>query len=228
MGKFLEGIQFRDWIERHVPIIETSPHASGVYEKVLGQLLTVLGGSYRFAPSMLWNHDVEALKRVFGVDWLPLAASTLTWFWNKIDSQSIDEQLAPILSSLLAKTLIDWEGIREDNLNLDSSVLTRYGPHQGAHLGYNPRKPGCRSHHRILVFLGWGYVVNMLNRWGDCHAGQGVMDFFQQIVMTLGSAFGIKRVLCDTSFNQVDVIDYVQDNGYPYIIAVAIWHIFQK
>ncbi len=64
IGKFLEKIQFRDWVERHVPIIKTSPNAGGVYEKVLGQLLTVLGGGYRFAHSMLRNHGMEALKRV--------------------------------------------------------------------------------------------------------------------------------------------------------------------
>jgi hypothetical protein len=227
MGKFLEKIQFRDWVERHVPIIETSPNAGGVYEKVLGQLLTVLGGGYRFAHSMMWNHGVEALTRVFGVDWLPLAPSTLTRFWNKIDSQALVEQLGNA-SRLLAKTFINWEGIREDNLNLDASVLTRYGMQQGAHRGYNPKKPGRPSHHPILAFLGSGYVVNVWNRSGDCHAGQGALDFFQQTVMTLGSSFRVKRVLCDTSFYQVNFIDHLQDNGYNYIIAVPIWPIFQK
>ena len=227
MGKFLEQIQFRDWVERHVPIIETSPNAGGVYEKVLGQLLTVLGGGYRFAHSAMWNHGVEALKRVFGVDWLPLAASTLTRFWNKLDSQSLVEQLGNA-SRLLAKTFMDWEGIKEDNLNLDASVLTRYGMQQGAHPGYNPRKPGRPSHHPLLAFLGLGYVVNVWNRSGDCHAGQGAVDFFQQTVMTLGSSFRVKRVLCDSSFYQVDFIDHLHHNGYRYIIAVPLWPIFQQ
>jgi len=118
---------------------------------------------------------------VFGVDWLPLAASTLTRFWNKIDTQSLVEQLGNA-SRLFAKTVMDWEGIKEDNLNLDSSVLTRYGRQQGANKGYNPKKPGRPSHHPILAFLGSGYVVNVWNRSGDCHAGQGAVDFFQQTV----------------------------------------------
>ncbi len=216
----------RDWVERHVPIIETSPNAGGVYEKVLGQLLTVLGGGYRFAHSVMWNHGVGALKRVFGVYWLPLAPSRLTRFWNKINSQALVEQLGNA-SRLLAKTFIDWEGIREDNLNLNASVLTRYGTQQGANRGYNPNKPGRPSHHPILVFLGSGYVVNVWNRSGDCHAGQGAVDFFQQTMMTLGSSFRVKRVLCDTSFYQLDFIDHLHDTGYSYIIAVPLWPIFQ-
>lgn len=227
MGKLLEKIQFRDWIECHIPIIETSPNRGGVYEKVLGQFLTVLGGGYRFAHSMMWNHGVEALQRVFGVSWLPLASCTLTRFWNKINTQAMVEQLADS-SRMLAKNFISWEGISEDNLNLDSSVLTRYGNQQGAEKGYNPKKPGRRSHHPLLAFLGSGYVINVWNRSGDSHAGEGAVDFFQQTIMALGSSFRVKRVLCDASFYQIDFIDYLQDHGYSYIIAVPLWPIFQK
>lgn len=227
MGKLLEKIQFRDWVERHVPIIETSPNAGGVYEKVLGQMLTVLGGGYRFAHSMLWNHGVEALKRVLGVAWLPLAASTLTRFWNKIETQAVVEQLADS-SRILAKTIVDWEKIGEDNLNLDASVLTRYGTQQGAIIGYNPKKPGRPSHHPLLAFLSSGYVVNVWNRSGDCHAGQGAVDFFRQTILALGSSFRVKRVLCDSSFYQIDFIDHLQNNGYRYIMAVPLWPIFQR
>lgn len=226
LGKFLEKIQFQEWIEQHVPIVETSPNAGGVYEKVLGQFLTVLGGGYRFAHSMMWNHGVAALKRVFNVDWLPLASSTLTRFWNKISTQAVAEQLAAS-SRLFAKTVVEWEEIREDNLNLDSSVLTRYGNQQGAKKGYNPKKPGRLSHHPLLAFLGSGYVVNVWNRSGDCHAGQSAVDFFQQTILALGSSFRVKRVLCDTSFYQGDFIDHLDSNGYKYIIAVPLWLIFQ-
>jgi len=227
IGKFLEKIQFRSWVAHHVPIIETSPNAGGVYEKVLGQLLTVLGGGYRFAHSLMWNHGVEALKHVFDVAWLPKSSSTLTRFWNKIKTQAVVEQLADS-SRLLAKTFIEWEGIKEDNLNLDSSVLTRYGEQQGAHSGYNPRKPGRPSHHPLLAFLGSGYVANVWNRSGDCHSGQGAVDFFQQTILALGSSFRVKRVLCDTSFYQLAFIDHLQDNGYRYIMAVPLWPILQQ
>jgi hypothetical protein len=71
-------------------------------------------------------------------------------------------------------------------------------------------------------------VINVWNRSGDSHAGEGAVDFFQQTIMALGSSFRVKRVLGDTSFYQIDFIDYLQDHGYSYIIAVPLWPIFQK
>ncbi|MFQ6116251.1 MAG: hypothetical protein ACE5NG_19510 [bacterium] len=44
---------------------------------------------------------------------------------------------------------------------MDSTVFTRYGTQQGAERGYNPHKPGRRSHYPLLAFVGSGYVVNI-------------------------------------------------------------------
>ena len=38
-------------------------------------------------------------------------------------------------------------------LDLDSSVVTRYGEQQGAAVGYNARKPGRSSHHPLKAFV---------------------------------------------------------------------------
>jgi len=38
-------------------------------------------------------------------------------------------------------------------LDLDSSVITRYGEQQGAAVGYNARKPGRSSHHPLMAFV---------------------------------------------------------------------------
>jgi len=44
-----------------------------------------------------------------------------------------------------------FPGIQCDNytLDLDSSVLTRYGDQEGAERGYNPAKPGRNAHHPL-------------------------------------------------------------------------------
>jgi hypothetical protein len=81
---------------------------------------------------------------------------------------------------LLAWELVRWEGIREDNLNLDSSVLTRYGEQEAAKKGYNPKKPGRPSHHPLIAFLGSGYTVNLWNRAGNVRSGQSAREFFEQ------------------------------------------------
>ena len=45
--------------------------------------------------------------------------------------------------------------VRLDNytLDVDSTVLTRYGSQQGAKKGYNPKKRGRNSHHPLLAFV---------------------------------------------------------------------------
>ena len=48
-AKFLCVIGIREWVKQAIPVAETSPNARGVFEKVLGQFLTVLCGSERFA-----------------------------------------------------------------------------------------------------------------------------------------------------------------------------------
>jgi len=226
VGKLLEEIDFRSWVRKSIPIQERSNNARGVYEKVLAQFLTVLVGGSRFEHLSWWGHGLEAIKKVFGVDWLPNSSSTLTRFWGKIQHPRQGEQMGGCTRAF-ARQVLQWEGIEEDNLNLDSSVLTRYSQQEGARKGYNPKKPDRPSHHPLLAFIGCGYLVNLWNRRGDCHSAHRAVDFFQQTVRALGSSFRVKRVLGDSGFYNVDFISYLESEGYSYIIAVPIWQVLQ-
>ncbi|MFO8164053.1 MAG: hypothetical protein R6T98_05920 [Desulfatiglandales bacterium] len=139
VAKLLEVLQFRSWVESALPIEEKSNNAKGVYEKVLATFLTILSGGERFSHLCWWSHGIEAIKKAFHVAWLPKASSTLTRFWAKISTQQVSEKLGEA-TRRFATTLIEWQGIGEDTLNLDSSVLIRYGNQQGAKKGYNPKK----------------------------------------------------------------------------------------
>ena len=227
VATFLERVDWRSWVERSVPIRETSNNARGVYEKVLAQLLTVLCGGDRFAHMSWWGHGVAAMKKAFGVEWLPRASSTLTRFWGKVDSHAMAEAWGD-RSRAFARQVVSWEGITEDTLNLDSSVLTRYGRQEGAKKGYNPRKHGRPSHHPLLAFLGSGYVMNVWNRSGDTWSGQSAREFFQQTVETLGEGFRIRCVLADTGFYQAPFIEYLEGESYRYIIAAPMSEILQR
>jgi len=144
VAKFLEVLQFRSWVESAIPIEERSHNAKGVYEKVLATFLTVLAGGERFNHLSWWSHGSEAIKKSFAVQWLPKASSTLTRFWGTISTQYVSEKRAAAARQL-AITIIGWQGIKEDNGNLDSSVLIRYGNQEGAKRGYNPKKRGRPS-----------------------------------------------------------------------------------
>ena len=227
VAKLLEVLEFRPWVESTIPIEERSNNAKGVYEKVLATFLTVLSGGERFSHLSWWSHGVEALKKTFDVQWLPRASNTLTRFWGKISTQSLAEKLAQAARQL-AITIIEWQGILEDNLNLDSSVLIRYGNQQGAKRGYNPKKRGRPSHHPLLAFLGCGYVVNVWNRSGDTGTGQGAVSFFHQTLILLGEDFRINRILGDSGFYLIDFIEYLEHRGFSYIIGVSISPVIQR
>ncbi len=227
VAKLLEVLEFRSWVESTIPIEEKSNYAKGIYEKVLATFLTVLSGGERFSHLSWWSHGIEAIKKGFGVHWLPRASSTLTRFWGKIYTQSLSEKLAAAARQL-AITIIGWQGIVEDTLNLDSSVLIRYGNQKGAKRGYNPKKRGRPSHHPLLAFLGSGYVVNVWNRSGDTGTGQGAVNFFRQTLILLGEDFCVNRVLCDSGFYEIEFIEYLDQKHFSYIIAVPISHTIQR
>jgi len=226
IAKFLERIEWRSWVESHIPVEETSNNARGIYPKVLAQFLTALVGGSRFAHLSWWGHGVEAIKETFGVTWFPGAQSVLTRFWNKIGTQGLSERLGESARSLAVK-LTQWDGIREDDLNLDSSVFTRYGMQEGARRGYNPKKRGRRSHHPLMAFLGLGYVVNLWNRSGDAGTGQGAVEFLRQTLVALGERFRVKRILCDSGFYLIGFIKYLESNDFTYIIAAPMMQVLQ-
>jgi hypothetical protein len=227
VAKFLEVLQFRSWVESTIPIEEKSNYAKGIYEKVLATFLTVLSGGARFSHLSWWGHGIEAIKKAFHVAWLPKASSTLTRFWGKMCTQSLVEKLGEAARGF-AITVIGWQGINKDTLNLDSSVLIRYGSQQGAKKGYNPKKRGRPSHHPLLAFLGSGYVVNVWNRSGDTTTGQGAVSFFRQTRMVLGEEFHVTWVLCDSGFYEIAFIEYLESNKFPYIISVPISPTIQR
>ena len=152
MARYLTGINFREWVECNVPVVETSNNGKGIFEKVLGQFITVLSGGSRFSHLLWWGHGVEVIQKAFGVAWFPKAGSTLTRFWSTFDIQSKNEIWGERCRCLV-RDIIGWEGIREDNLNLDSTIVTRYGEQEGAEAGYNPKKKGRPSHHPLIGFL---------------------------------------------------------------------------
>ncbi len=64
-------------------------------------------------------------------------------------------------------------------LDLDSSVLTRYGDQEGARVGYNAKKPGRKSHHPLMAFVAdCRMVANLWLRSGNAHSANNLFSLF--------------------------------------------------
>jgi hypothetical protein len=117
------------------------------------------------------------------------------------------------------RVCLQVDGVREDEVVFDSSVKTLYGEQEGAKRGYNPRKPGRPSHHPLFCFLRESaYSVNLWNRSGNVHSGQGVVEFAKEIM----------GALCDTGFYQSRWVRWLEGEGQRYIIAVPLWWPIQE
>ena len=226
VAKFLERIQFREWVLAHVPVEEQSPNAKGIYEKVLALLLTSLTGGTRFSHVTWWSHGMEGLKACFAVRWLPQATSVLTRFFGKF-GQRHNERLRTAAAGL-AGQLIEAEQIKEDTLILDSTVCERYGVQEGARKGYNPKKPGRPSHHPLKAGLGSGYVVNLWNRRGDTHTAHQCIAFYQQTRRGLPATVRIGWTLADSGFGEEGFLEHLEAQKEHYIVALRLTAYVQR
>jgi len=110
-------------------------------------------------------------------------------------------------------------------LDLDSTVMTRYGEQEGVRAGYNPKKPGRRSHHPLLAFVSdCRMVANMWLRSGNAHTANNLFSFLEDTICKLnGKKVGLLRA--DSGFYGEDIFNYLERQGHEinYIIAARLY-----
>lgn len=119
-----------------------------------------------------------------------------------------------------------FQGLQFDNytLDVDSSVLTRYGDQEGARLGYNPKKPGRKSHHPLMAFVAdCRMVANLWLRSGNTHSANNMFSFLEDTLhKLLGKKIGLLRG--DSGFYSKKIFNHLEERETPisYIIAVPL------
>lgn len=226
ISRFIDKINFRDFIENNFPITETSNNSTGIYPKIISLFITILNGGNRFSHLNLLNRDSKLFEKCFRIEKIPKSSTSITRFWNKFNRQGLNEKLSEVCLKF-CKSLIDQSGIEQDSLRFDSTVITRYGSQEGAKRGYNPCKKGRPSHQPQIAFLGSGYTVNMWNRSGNISSGNGIIEFFNQTITSLDK-MKITRTLADSGYYQSNFIDHLERENYEYVISVPIIQVLQK
>ena len=120
--------------------------------------------------------------------------------------------------------------VKLDNytLDVDSTVLTRYGTQQGAHKGYNPQKPGRNSHHPLLAFVDeCKMIANFWLRSGNTNATNNFLSFLQDTMDRLkGKKVSLLRA--DSGFYGKDIFDFVEQKSINYIIVARHYATIQR
>jgi hypothetical protein len=109
-------------------------------------MLSVWCGANRFEHGEVTRHD-PVLKRIFGFTRMANFKAVMRLF--RRFTQSTNEG---VMDSLY-RWMFDQISINGITLDVDSTVMTRYGCQDGAAKGYNPAKRGRASHHPLMAFV---------------------------------------------------------------------------
>jgi len=125
-----------------------------------------------------------------------------------------------------------FSNLKFDNftLDIDSSVITRYGEQQGAKKGYNKHKPGRKSQHPIIAFVADAEMIaNFWLRSGDAHTANNFKSFLEETLSFLEEKkIGLLRL--DSGFYDKNIFSYLEqdDIKIDYIVAVPMYTTIQR
>jgi hypothetical protein len=115
-------------------------------------------------------------------------------------------------------------------LDIDSSVMTRYGKQEGSAKGYNKHKPGRKSHHPILAFVSdIEMVANFWLRSGSAHTSNNFFAFLEETLSFFeDKKIGLLRL--DSGFYDGKIFSYLEESSraIDYITAVPMYVTVQR
>ena len=223
MSRMLQKIGFREALERvHLPI-QGSNRGYCPAQLIEQFLVSVWCGANRFEHLEVTRYD-EAIRKIF--DYRRMAGHKAFQRYFRKFGQADNQRVFHGLYRWF------YEQLHFDNftLDLDSTVISRYGQQEGAKRGYNPHKPGRSSHHPLLAFVADSRMVaNCWLRSGDAHTANNFEGFLQDTLSNLeGKTIGLLRA--DSGFYQESILKYLegQKRPIPYIIAARLYAPVQR
>jgi hypothetical protein len=179
-------------------------------------------GGNRFSHTALIRFD-DALKGIFG--WKRVAeVSTFTRFFHRFKREDVDRVFGEIGRWF-------WEQMPQHcmTLDLDSSVVTRYGEQEGVAIGYNPNKHGRGSHIPLFAFAAdVRMVVNGWLRPGDTGNCNGSIEFTEESLRMLGDRHKVGLIRADAGFYDGKYLDWLEEKRLDYIVACKLMPALQR
>lgn len=185
-------------------------------ELIDGFLTSVLLGARRFSHSGMLRHD-EVIKEIFGWNKGMASQSTFSRFFRKFslaDNDAIFRQLN--------RWWFDQQKIDKYTVDMDSTVLTRYGEQDGVEQGYNPKRHGRGSHHPLMAFVAEvKMVVQGWMRTGDSASSTLMKEFFDEVLAVLDKK-RIGLIRADSGFYGNENLQYFESHNLTYIISAKM------
>ena len=185
-------------------------------------ITSVWCGANRFLHTEITRSD-RALGKIFNWEVTP-GQDAYKRYFSKF-TQKINQEVSHYFFSWFFEKL----NINYFTLDIDSTVLTRYGEQQlGAKKGYNPQKKGRKSHHPIIAFVNdVRLVANFWLRSGNASSANNFVGFLEDTLSKFGNKkVGLTRL--DSGFFQNDILNYLEQKDMDYIVAAKFTHPIQR
>lgn len=200
-------------LRKALPFRLSSPNATDPVAIVLAFMAGVLAGSRRLTHIERLRWD-EGLKRILGIERF-VSDTTFSRFFRRFGARQVQE---------VFEHLMRWQhgliSMAEDVLDLDSSVMERYGHQEGVLLGYNSKKHRRPTHHPVIATLGdRPWVLHTWLRSGNTSSARGAEAFLEETLALLPEGVKIRFLRADSGFGIEPFLAKVEEMKFVYAIV---------
>lgn len=151
---YLRKIGLVEQVRRHLPIQWNSPNRIEPTATWMAFLTAVPAGAKRFAHAGMLRGD-RALDALPGMNRFP-TDDTIRNLFRSFGMGEIRRFFEPMTEWTMQRLPLRPEGY---TLDMDSTVLERYGQQEGSLKGHHPRRHGRPSHHPLLAVLSEAHLL---------------------------------------------------------------------
>jgi len=222
LRQMLQKMRFRELVEANRDLPQAGSNRGYKTSTIIeGFIASIWCGANRFLHTEVTRHDA-VLGRMF--DWTRTPAQDVyKRFFRKFDQ---------VTNLKVSEYFYSWifDNLKFDNftLDIDSSVITRFGEQEGAKKGYNPAKKGRDSHHPLIAFIAdIKLVANMWLRSGDTSSANNFLSFLDDTLSKLKNKT-VSLIRLDSGFFQSDILDHLEAKSLQYVVAAKFTHPIQR
>ena len=216
--EYLEKVGFIEALRGALAERKSSNNRVSEMDTMLTFLATVLVGGSRFAHVQRVYGD-EVIRRMAGAQRLG-AEDTVRRFFRTLTA-SASEDLYTDLQAFASNLLV--RHVREDVLDLDSTILERYGHQEGVGKGYHAARHGQTSHHPLLGMLARSKHIPLVwLRAGGASTLRGAAQFVDELFARLPADFRITALRADSGFYSEEYLRAFEQRELRYIVPIRM------
>lgn len=211
--ELLRKLRVMEAVRERLPFRYRSNNASAPEHILLAFWLGVAAGARRFSHFQMLRAD-RALQSLCGVRSFPVD-DTIRNFFRRFGPGEI-----AAFFPALWRWFFQQQPARTCFLDLDSTVLQRFGHQEGAVHGYNPTRPKGRTHRPLVAFV--SHPVLVLHAWlrsGNAPDNRGAVEFMTEALTTVPAHWTIAGVRADGGFFDQKILQFLEESSLSYVIV---------